>query len=129
MASDDNDRAEEYFHRGLERFEDDDYDGAIAEFSKSLRFELNHFIALNTSRMYWVMKDKHEKTIWDFSEAIQLEPNIAGFWRNRGNARKDKCDIERAISDFDEALLLDPEAQDTMDDRDDALSLRNGRLH
>ena len=37
MASDDNDRADEHFHRGLERFEDDDDYGAIAEFSKSLR--------------------------------------------------------------------------------------------
>ena len=38
MASSDNDRAKEHFRRGLEKFEDDDYDGAIAEFNESLRF-------------------------------------------------------------------------------------------
>ena len=61
MAFNDNDRAEEHFYRGLERFEDNDYDGAIAKFNKPLRFALNHFIALNTRGMCWTMKDEHNK--------------------------------------------------------------------
>ena len=75
------------------------------------------------------MKDEHDKAIWDFGEAIRLEPNIAGFWQNRGNAMKDKGDIEEAISDFDEALRLDPDNQDIIGDRNDALSLKNRTLH
>ena len=39
MASDDNHRAERHFRRGFERLEDDNYDGAIAEFSEYLRSE------------------------------------------------------------------------------------------
>ena len=106
----------------LEQFEDDDYNRAIVEFNKSLQLRTEPFIALNARGMCWTMKDEHDKAIHDSDEAIWLEPNIAGFWQDRG-------DIEGAISDFDEAFLLDPEVQDTMDDRDDALSLRNRRLH
>ena len=65
----------------------------------------------------------------DFGGAIRLEPNIAGFWQNRGNAGKDKGDIEEAISDFDEALRLDPDNQDIIGDRNDALSMKNRTLH
>ena len=95
MASDDNDRAGEHFQRDLEQFEDDDYNGAIVEFNKSLRFDLNRFIALKSRGMCQTTKDEHDK----------------------------------AIHDFDEAFLLNPESQDIMDGRDDALSLRNRRLY
>ena len=131
MASDDNDRAKEHFRRGLEKFEDDDYDGAIAEFNESLRFSPRLVPVLNIHGLCWALKDEQDKAIRDFNEAIGSDPcdphtwsnrgnswgranttrrfwtmtkrsgldsHIAHFWKNRGNARKDNGDIERAIS-------------------------------
>ena len=108
MASNDNDRAEEHFYGGIERFEDNDYDGAIAEFNKSLHFALNHFIALNTRGMCWTMKDEHDKAIRDFSEAIRLEPDDPRIRINRGNSRALKGEYEKANHDFDKAIQLEP---------------------
>ena len=60
MASDDNDRAEEYLHKRFGQFENDDCDGVIAKFNKSFHFDLNHFISLQAT-------DLHAEIIWDIS--------------------------------------------------------------
>ena len=86
MASDDNDHAEEHFHRGLEKFEDGDYDGAIAELNECLRFIPSLASALNVRGVCWSMRDEQDKAIRDFNEAIGIDPYDPYAWSNRGSA-------------------------------------------
>jgi len=41
-----------------------------------------------------------------YSEAIRVQPDFAKAFYNRGNARKNKGDLEGAIKDYDEAVRL-----------------------
>jgi tetratricopeptide (TPR) repeat protein len=42
----------------------------------------------------------------DYNQAIQLNPNNARAYRNRGNAKRNKGDLDGAIADFNRAIEL-----------------------
>ena len=44
-----------------------------------------------------------------YSEAIRLKPDYALAYNNRGNARRDKGDLEGAMQDYSEAIRLKPD--------------------
>lgn len=56
---------------------------------------------------YYYLK-QYERAIQDYNKAIQLNPNYAVAYNNRGNAYSDLRKYERAIQDFDKAIELKP---------------------
>lgn len=48
-----------------------------------------------------------EKAVADYTSAIELDPQYAKAYNNRGNARASLGDEERALQDYDTALELD----------------------
>ncbi|OYT17979.1 MAG: hypothetical protein CCU26_19150 [Nitrospira sp. UW-LDO-01] len=64
---------------------------------------------------------------WDekmrcYTEAIQLNPNDADAYTNRGNARAHKGDFDGAMQDYTEALRLQPDHADAYNNRGNARS-------
>lgn len=60
----------------------------------------------------------HEQGMLDeaielYTRAIQLDPNLAAAYNNRGLAYDEKGDLGRAIADLDRAIQLDPNAAPT----------------
>ena len=51
---------------------------------------------------------EYEKAIEDYNKAIELDPNLAGVYYNRGNAYFYLKQYEKAIEDFDKAIELNP---------------------
>ena len=51
----------------------------------------------------------NEKAIKHYGKAIELNPNFAEAYNNRGNAYSDKDELNRAIQDFDKAIDLNPD--------------------
>ena len=51
----------------------------------------------------------HDEAFYCYSEAIRLKPDYAHAFMNRGNARRDKGDLESAIKDYNEAIRLKPD--------------------
>ena len=51
----------------------------------------------------------NEKAIKHYGKAIELNPNFAEAYNNRGNAYSDKDELNRAIQDFDKAIDLKPD--------------------
>ena len=47
-----------------------------------------------------------EGALEDFNEAIRLKPDYALAYKNRGNARRAKGDVEGALQDYSEAIRL-----------------------
>ena len=51
----------------------------------------------------------YEKAILHYTHALELKPNIPEGYNNRGNAYRDKGEIDKAIEDYNMAIKSDPE--------------------
>lgn len=51
----------------------------------------------------------YEKAISHYTRALELKPNIPEGYNNRGNAYRDKGEIDKAIEDYNMAIESDPE--------------------
>ena len=56
-----------------------------------------------------IVLGKYEKAIADFDRALDLHPQNADFYSNRGLAKSSLGHYEEAIADFDTALDLNPQ--------------------
>ena len=54
------------------------------------------------------VKHDHDPAVADYTQAIEIDPNNAVAFYNRGLTWIRKGDDQRAIADFDEAIRLDP---------------------
>ena len=49
-----------------------------------------------------------DRAISDYDRAIQLKPDYAEAYNNRGSAYAYKGDLDRAINDWNQAIQIDP---------------------
>ena len=49
-----------------------------------------------------------ERSIEDFDKAIELDPNLAWAYSNRGFSYHELGQYQRSIDDYDKAIELDP---------------------
>lgn len=80
--------------------------------------ELNNFltakecneIGVQIQRSYRPKKeDKLDGAIIHYSKAIELDPNFAEAFNNRGTAKKELGHLENALKDYEEALKIAPD--------------------
>ena len=96
-----------YNNRGLSKYAQGDFDGALADF--------NHVIELRPKRADPYLNRGRIKSdrgdlpgaIADYDTAIALDPHLAMAFNNRGVARMVQGDYASARSDFDRAIDLD----------------------
>jgi Tfp pilus assembly protein PilF len=109
--------ADEYTQRGISRFQKNDLDGAIADFTKVI--ELNgkgqefcyYFRALAHYR-----KGNPTQAIKDLSKAIDVKPDPR-FLDDRGNLLARQGELEQAIVDLNKAIELAPQYAKAYGDR------------
>jgi len=65
---------------------------------------------------------KYEKAIECFDKAIELNPNFAWAYNNRGTAHYYLKEYEKAVEDYNKAIELDPKDTRAYDNRELALS-------
>ena len=58
-------------------------------------------------------KDYFDAAIKDSNKAIDLKPDLAAAYINRGNAYDDTGEVDAAIRDYNKAIELDPENANT----------------
>jgi tetratricopeptide (TPR) repeat protein len=94
-----------------------DYDLAIAEFSKAIRLKPGNMYARVDRGLAYADKGDWDKAIADYNEAIRLVPNRPGLYHIRGIAYSHKGEYEKAVADYNEAIRLKPDyaaAYDTL---------------
>ena len=109
--------ADEYSQRAIARFQKNDLDGAIADFTKVI--ELNgkdqafcyYFRGLAHYR-----KGESPEAIDDLSKAIALKPDPR-FFDDRGNLLAKQGELDRAIVDLNKAIELAPQYAKAYGDR------------
>jgi tetratricopeptide (TPR) repeat protein len=101
--------AEQYVERGNKRYDQNDHDGEIADYTEAIRLNPQYAIAYYNRGVARQEQGDTAGAIADYTEAVRLDPQDAAAYSNRGSARYDQGDYMEAITDCNEAIRLDPE--------------------
>jgi tetratricopeptide (TPR) repeat protein len=107
--------AQEYMKRGIEFFNQDDFDRAIADFTEAFRLDPELVGAKNNlCTTYYnrgvasFRKGDIDRAIADLTEAVALNPNDVTAYGARGTIRKEMGDYDGVINDFTKVIQLAP---------------------
>jgi tetratricopeptide (TPR) repeat protein len=100
--------ADDWFYRGVKKGDEQDWQGAIADFSEAIRLNPNLIEAYNDRGTAYSILGENAKAIADFNEAIRLKPNDPEAYYNRGVTYRELKDYPNAIADFSQSIRLSP---------------------
>ncbi|MCM3903657.1 MAG: tetratricopeptide repeat protein [Pyrinomonadaceae bacterium] len=109
--------AYEYSQRGMARFEKNDLDGAIADFTKAIELNgQNQEFCYYFRGMAHYRKGNPDQAIVDLSKAIAINAHPR-FYDDRGNLLARKGELDRAIADLNKAIEIAPQYAKAYGDR------------
>jgi Flp pilus assembly protein TadD len=109
--------ADDFSQRGISRFEKNDFEGAIADFTKAIEMkghELEFCFYFRGIALY--RRGRLDEAIADLSKAITLKQHPR-FYDDRGNLLAQKGDFDAALVDLNRAIELDPKYAKAYGDR------------
>jgi tetratricopeptide (TPR) repeat protein len=100
--------AQIYMNRGVERKGAGDLDGAIADYDASIKLQPNNALAFNNRANAVRDKGDLDRAIADYTEALRIDPGYTAAYVNRGMVHERKGDVARARADYEEAIARPP---------------------
>ena len=91
---------QQLWFRGMEKAESGDTKGAIKDYQKALAIDPNHRYALNSYGKAEFELGNYDAAISFHTKAIDLDPGLGLPHLYRGNARKQKGDLQGAYEDW-----------------------------
>ena len=103
-------KADNYLKLGAQKFYQQDYRGALADYNRAIQLDSNFVEAYNYRGNLKQNKLKdYQGALADFNRAIQLAPSYALLHKNRGVLKFQKLqDYQGALADLDRAIQLAP---------------------
>ncbi len=101
--------AEKYVNECFIHLNNNNFDSAIAECTRSIEADPTYPNPYNDRGNAYRNKGNYDRAITDYNKAIELEPRYATAYNNRGLAYKERGEPERALSDYNKAIELDPQ--------------------
>jgi len=100
--------AEFYYKRGINKAEEGDFYGAIADYSKAIEINPRYSKAYNNrGNAKRALKD-NDGAIADYSKAIEINSNSELAYFNRGNTKGSLKDYDGAIADYSKTIEINP---------------------
>lgn len=100
--------ADEYFELGYNKYESDDYQGAIEAYSKAIDLSPDNPELYYHRGLCKSLLDMNEEAIKDFDVAISKDPGYAEVWFERAYSKYLLDMNDESIADYDQAIVLDP---------------------
>jgi len=100
--------AEDLLKRGCEKFQHEDYRGAIADLRQAIVLDPTFAQAYSAWGDICTAMQEYRSAIAYFEEAIRLAPNLAQAYRGRGAAYYGMGDKQRALDDFTRSIEIEP---------------------
>jgi len=98
--------AEEYYNRGNEKSDSEDYNGSIEDYSFAISIKPNFINAYyNRGHTKYKLEDYYG-AIADYTKAIELAPGNSSAYNNRGIAKENVGDLNGACKDWRKAASL-----------------------
>jgi Flp pilus assembly protein TadD len=114
----------EQYYTGIEQCNSTDPDTAIRGCSSAILVwpqsggDKQVLAALHNTRGFaYEQKADHDRAIWDYSRAIELNPTFSKAFSNRGVAYRQKGEFDQAIRDFNSAIRINPNNAAALDNR------------
>jgi tetratricopeptide (TPR) repeat protein len=103
--------AREFFELGKEMYDLGDYQGAIVDYSESIRLQSDYtFAYLGRGFAKYKLTD-YQGALTDLNEAIRLKPDDSYlYYCLRGNTKRALKDYQGAVADLTKAIRLQPDA-------------------
>ena len=102
--------AEGYHLRGMVEQQDENPEGAIADFSEALRREASHSWARLGRAICNLELKEYDEVLKDCDVAVRELPTIPRCYDVRGTARRALGNLEGALADFNESVRLAPQS-------------------
>lgn len=118
--------ADDYYNKGISKFNIKDYKGAISEFNKTIILNPNYADAYINRGIAKKKTLDYTGAITDYNKAIQLNPNNSDYFYNRGIAKYNLEDYNGSISDFNKAIELNSDNSDAYVMKEDATKKLKG---
>jgi tetratricopeptide (TPR) repeat protein len=98
----------EYYTRGIEKTELQDYKGAIADYTKAIKIDSENALAyFKRGAIKDYLKD-FKGAITDYTKAIMIDPKNALSYIGRGRAKATLEDYKGATEDYTKAIKIEP---------------------
>ena len=111
-------RATLYGIRGVARSRMEEYDDAIADFTRALEIDGENARLYDERGVAFDEKGEHDLAVADLDKAVELQHDFVDGYYHRGEARANRGEFKLAISDFTRALKIN--------DRDPAIYCARG---
>lgn len=109
--------SDEFYVKGLNRFHQADFQGAIENFTSAIQANPKATKALiSRGDVRYEMKDYRE-AIADYTQAIEIDPGNTDALLNRGNANYNLGDLQAALADYEKTISLDPKNSNAYNNR------------
>lgn len=102
--------AQEYEASGLAKYKREDYNGAIADYTRAIELSPNYALLYNRRAGAKVGLGDYKGAEEDINHAIKLEPNGGGHWFARALLKNEMKRHREALADINKAIELEPEA-------------------
>jgi tetratricopeptide (TPR) repeat protein len=114
---DPNELARLYYNRGLVYDELQEYNKALADYTKAIKLNKEYANPYNNrGNLYLKLKD-YDKALADYNQAIKLNPNLADPYNGRGTVYATLKEYDKALADFSKAIELNPNLADPYNGR------------
>lgn len=104
----------DYYSSALDKYENDDYYGCIADFTKAIEIDTENYLAYNFRGLSKAKVGDIYGSIVDFRNAIRLQPNNPQwtyyFYNNMGVSMMELEDYKGAIQCFNKSIQLNPDS-------------------
>ena len=98
--------AKQLNNQGVDKLDQKDYKGAIADFSQALSLEPQNAKAYFNRGFAYYNLENYQKASEDYAKAIEINPSDAEAFYNRGLAYSNLDKDKAAIQDFEKAAQL-----------------------
>ena len=97
-----------YYHLGSRHLEAHDHDSALANFSRAVNLQSDHYQAWFGQGMALGNLERHLEALSSFDRALAVQPNASFGWHNRAIALGKLGRSLEALNSFDRALEFNP---------------------